>query len=58
MAHMESGSYSDWEYDVLGREGRGHELNTQYFLDGVKYLEAEERRQAMPTLFDVEGIAS
>jgi hypothetical protein len=42
----------------MGREGRGHELNTQYWADGVKYLEAEERRQAMPTLFDLEDIAS
>jgi len=42
----------------MGRMGRGHELNTQYFLDGVKYLEAEERKQSMPTLFDVEGLAS
>jgi hypothetical protein len=27
-------------------------LNPNYFLDGVKYLQAEERRLAMPTLFD------
>lgn len=37
----------------LGRQGRAVELNTGYFLDGVKYLEAEERRQVAPTLFDV-----
>lgn len=37
----------------LGRKGRGTELNTQYFLDGVKYLEAEEYKQNMPTLFDI-----
>jgi hypothetical protein len=36
----------------LGRRGRAAELNGGYFLDGVKYLEAEERKQAMPTLFD------
>lgn len=36
-----------------GRRGLGVELNTQYFLDGVKYLQAEERKQSMPTLFDV-----
>ena len=36
-----------------GRRGRGVELNTQYFLDGVKYLDAEERHQRMPTLFDL-----
>lgn len=47
-----------WMALKLGRRGRGHELNTQYFLDGVKYLEAEERRQAMPTLFDLEGISA
>ena len=40
----------------MGRRGRGVELNTGYFLDAVKYLEAEERRQSMPTLFDMEGI--
>lgn len=37
----------------LGRRGRGVELNAGYFLDGVKYLQAEERRQKMPTLFDL-----
>lgn len=36
----------------LGRRGRAAELNTGYFLDGVKYLEAEERKQSMPSLFD------
>ena len=40
----------------MGRRGRGVELNAGYFLDAVKYLEAEERRQSMPTLFDMEGI--
>ena len=39
----------------LGRRGRGVELNTGYFLDSVKYLEAEEPR-AMPTLFDLIAI--
>jgi hypothetical protein len=29
----------------LGRKGRGSELNTGYFLDSVKYLEAEERKR-------------
>lgn len=33
---------------------RGVELNTGYFLDGVKYLEAQERNHAMPALFDLE----
>jgi DNA modification methylase len=37
---------------ALGRRGRGVELNPGYFLDAVKYLEAEERKHAMPTLFD------
>ena len=38
----------------LGRRGRSSELNTGYFLDSVKYLEAEERQREMPTLFDLE----
>jgi DNA modification methylase len=37
----------------LGRKGRASELNTGYFLDGLKYLEAAERDAAMPTLFDL-----
>jgi hypothetical protein len=37
---------------ALGRQGVGVELNGGYFLDAVKYLEAEERKQEMPTLFD------
>lgn len=37
----------------LGRKGRGSELNAGYWADSVKYLEAEERKQAMPTLFDL-----
>lgn len=39
----------------MGRRGRAVELNTDYFLDGVKYLEAEERKQEMPTIFDLKG---
>lgn len=35
-----------------GRRGRTVELNTGYFLDAVKYLEAAERDVNMPTLFD------
>lgn len=42
----------------MGREGRAVELNTGYFLDGVKYLQAEEARLHMPTLFDLEGITA
>lgn len=37
----------------LGRRGRTVELNGGYFLDAVKYLEAEERRHDMPSLFDL-----
>jgi hypothetical protein len=40
----------------LGRRevGRSSELNSGYFLDSVKYLEAEERQREMPTLFDLD----
>jgi hypothetical protein len=38
---------------MKGRNGRSSELNPSYFLDSVKYLEAEERKQGMPTLFDL-----
>jgi hypothetical protein len=37
----------------LGRRGRASELNPQYFLDGIKYLQAAERELAMPSLFDL-----
>ncbi|WP_260971872.1 DNA methyltransferase [Mycolicibacterium llatzerense] len=37
-----------------GRRGRGVELNPGYYFDGVKYLQAEERRREMPSLFDFE----
>lgn len=39
-----------------GRRGSGSELNTGYFLDSVKYLEAEARKQDMPSLFDLEPL--
>jgi DNA modification methylase len=42
----------------LGRKGRSVELNPQYFIDGVKYLEALERDLETPTLFDFEKEAS
>lgn len=42
----------------LGRRGRAVELNGGYFLDGVKYLQAEENRKAMPSLFDVEQVSA
>lgn len=38
---------------ALNRYGRASELNTGYFFDGVKYLEAAEREKDMPTLFDL-----
>lgn len=38
-----------------GRRGLSTELNPGYWLDSVKYLEAEERKQAMPSLFDLEA---
>lgn len=37
---------------AIGRRGRGTELNTQYWMDGVKYLEAQDHEASMPTLFD------
>lgn len=36
-----------------GRKGRASELNAGYWADSVKYLEAEERAQDMPSLFDL-----
>jgi DNA modification methylase len=42
----------------LGRKGIGIELNPNYFADGCLYVEAEAKKVAMPTLFDiVEGEA-
>jgi hypothetical protein len=41
-----------------GRRGRAAELNPGYFLDGVKYLAAEERRQDMPSLFDLDDLSA
>nr|WP_272905336.1 DNA methyltransferase [Sediminivirga luteola] len=38
-----------------GRRARGAELNTGYFMDSVKYLQAEERKRDMPSLFDLTG---
>lgn len=42
----------------LSRRGRAVELNPGYYLDGVKYLQAEERRRDMPSLFDIEAEVS
>jgi len=36
-----------------GRCGRTTELSPGYWLDGVKYLQAEERERSLPTLFDL-----
>ncbi|UYL86635.1 DNA helicase/methyltransferase [Arthrobacter phage RadFad] len=40
----------------LGRQGRSSELNSGYFVDSVKYLEAEERKRDLPALFDLEAL--
>lgn len=37
----------------MGRRGYGCELNTDYFRDGVGYLEAAESEVGTPTLFDL-----
>jgi DNA modification methylase len=42
----------------LDRRGIGCELNESYHADGVAYLRAEERGRNLPTLFDLEGLAS
>lgn len=44
-----------WALDG-GRRGRGVELNTGYFLDGVKYCRAAEAEVTAPTLFDFFGL--
>lgn len=36
-----------------GRRGRGVELNPEYFTDAVRYLQSEEARQEVPSLFDL-----
>jgi hypothetical protein len=43
---------------LMGRYGIGCELNHEYFLDGVRYLEAAEAQRTMPTLFDFETEAA
>ena len=40
-----------------GRRGLGTELNPGYFLDAVKYCEAQEREMAVPSLFDALDLA-
>lgn len=37
---------------LRGRKGRAVELSADYFMDGVKYLQAAEREVSMPSLFD------
>jgi DNA modification methylase len=37
----------------LGRKSRSHELNTQYFEDGLFHLKALEYKMSVPTLFDL-----
>ncbi|MNW62537.1 DNA adenine methyltransferase YhdJ [compost metagenome] len=41
----------------MGRKGYGVELNTDYFRDGIGYLQAAEMEADMPTLFDFEDLA-
>jgi len=41
----------------LGRRGRGSELSAGYFLDSVKYLQAEENNKKQISLFDIEKAA-
>jgi len=36
----------------LGRRGRGHELNANYWADSVAYCREAERDRTVPTLFD------
>ena len=41
----------------LGRKGLGTELNPVYWREAVRYLRAEERAMATPTLFDLDAVA-
>ncbi len=38
---------------LKGRRGAGSELNTAYFQDAVRYLQAAEAETGMPSLFDI-----
>ena len=40
----------------MGRKGYGIELNSDYFRDGVGYLQSAEDEVETPTLFDFIGI--
>ena len=59
----------DWVYDPfgglgtvplravkMGRKGRASELCTDYFIDSVSYMEAQDKEMHIPSLFDFEGI--
>ena len=59
-------SEDDWVYDPfgglgtvpmmavrMGRKGRGCELNSGYYADGVAYLRGEEAEMEQPSLFDL-----
>ena len=37
---------------LLGRRGRGVELNADYWRDGVNYLRGAEQKVAAPSLLD------
>lgn len=41
----------------LGRKGKGIELNSEYYRDGLFYLKQQESKKTMPTLFDLENAA-
>lgn len=41
----------------LDRRGRSSELNPDYWADSVKYLQAEEHKRSMPSLFDLDAEA-
>jgi hypothetical protein len=42
--------------ELCGHRERALELNSGYFFDGVKYLQAAEREIGAPSLFDLLGI--
>lgn len=41
---------------LKGRKGRAVELNTSYFMDGLKYLEAADKKADAPSLFNFEEV--
>ena len=42
---------------LLGRKAVGIELNAGYFADGAVYCKAAEQKVAMPSLFELGGVA-